>query len=698
LCLFQEPIQVPIEDFERSGNSGRRQVWLLTATGLVGGAITIVVVGLVQLYIGSQREFHNKTRDQLHQIVGALEQTSAVEREDLFALLTDRTLPDRNTETKFNDVGQWRTAAAAFGGAGHGSLEDELMESFQSTAKAVADLESIRSEADHWHTAYRQALSKLDEVRNQTRATVDSLRAHLIQLDGTDRLATSLKLRQLTTADKSKVYELAPEVIETFRAQSTSASSRRELSELAVFVEQLSGARRRDGLTDLMDNNIKPCLSRLRATLPDDESKTILTELEKRLLGEGFVFDEAHQTVIPGDNGLYRSRREAFDLEERRTELTALIQANLDSLRGAIDEVDRQSQALTQQLASSSEQALSLAWIILAVVAALCAAVFVLLARSIARTIAAQIQAIGLRTKELARSQKFESIGQMAAGIADEITAPLETAIEQIDLLSKASGKVLEVVKALQRNLVDAVSATTWHERKGELDTLVGRHQSEKIPEQMTGAIVASRDGIERAIRIAQAMRQFSRPASQEKVATDLNEAVRTTVTVTANWWKYVAVLRTDLDADLPYFVCQPAEINQLLLNLVVNAADAVAEKVSAGSRELGTILIRTRVADEHVVIEVHDTGCGIAEDIRERIFDPFFTTKAAGKGAGMGLAMCYNIVVNVHGGNIVVESSPGVGSIFRVTLPLRVAENSLIPPGSREHRPEPAEATMLGV
>jgi signal transduction histidine kinase len=662
---------VPIEDFERSGKSGRRQVWLLTATGLIAGAVTIVVVGLAQLYIGSERELHNKTRTQLGHIVAALEQTSIVEREDLFAMLTGQNVPDRKTEELVSDIGHWRKEAAAFGNVGYDGLDDELTASFQKAAKSVGDLESIRQQANQWHAEFRQTLSKLDETGVQTRAKIDALRAHIIQLEGNGRLATALKLRRLASADKSQIAELAPDVIEAFRAQSTSVLSRRELSELAVFVEQLSASRRRDALTDLMDNNIKPCLSRLRATLPDDESTSILAELEDRLLGTGFVIDEAHQTVTPGNNGLYRIRRDAFDLDERRTELTTLIEANLNSLRKSIDEVGRQSQVLTQQLASNSERALSFAWIILLVVAALCAAVFVLLARSIARTIATQIQTIGQRTKELARSQKFESIGQMAAGIADEITVPLQHAIENIDLLSSASGKVLEVVKALQRNLSDSVSERIWEERKGELGTLVGRHQSEHIPEQMTGAIAASRDDIERAIRIAQAMRQFSRPASQDMVPTDLNEAVRTTVTVTANWWKYVASLRTDLDPDLPFAICQPAEINQLLLNLVVNAADAVAEKMSSGSREFGSIVIRTRVVNEQAVIEVQDTGCGIPEDIRERIFDPFFTTKPSGKGAGMGLAVCYNIAVNVHGGSIEVESSPGHGSVFRITLPL---------------------------
>jgi signal transduction histidine kinase len=664
---------VPADDFEQSGRSSRGQVWLLTIAGLTAGAITLAVVGATQLYIATKEDTYDKRRSQLTAIVAALEATDSAERQDLFALLSGQELPSLRDAKQLNDVDQWRQVVAHFTSDEEGDGEVALEESFTQAAKAVCELEAIRATADGWHKAYRDALAGLDACGSQTRAKIEVLRSHMIQLEGTGRLAAASKLRRLSDADKSQIAELAPDVIEAFRIQSSLTLSRRELSELAVFVERLRAVDRRDALTDLMDNNITPCLSRLRTTLPDPESTAMLSSLEEHLLGTGFVIDEAHQTVIPGQNGLYGTRGSVLFLERQQSDLAAQLRDNLNSLRAAIDEVDHKSQMLTQKLASDSAHALSLAWVFLLGIALLCAAVFVLLARNIARTLTEQMQAIGQRTKELARSQKFQSIGHMAAGIADEITAPLQRAIENIDVVSEACGKMLEMVKTLQRYLPGANANSDWEQRKRELLILADRHQREQIPEHLTGAIAAGRDDISRAVNIAQALRQFSTSTSLEKAPIDLNDAVRNTVVITANSWKYVASLRTDLDETLPPLVCQPAEINQLLLNLVVNAADAVAETMSARGRDPGSIVIRTRAFDDHALIEVEDTGSGIAADIRERIFDPFFTTKA-GYGGGMGLTICYNIVVNIHGGRIEVESTPGVGSLFRVILPHPVA------------------------
>jgi signal transduction histidine kinase len=116
---------------------------------------------------------------------------------------------------------------------------------------------------------------------------------------------------------------------------------------------------------------------------------------------------------------------------------------------------------------------------------------------------------------------------------------------------------------------------------------------------------------------------------------------------------------------------CVPAEINQVLLNLVVNAADAVADKVGSSGETKGVITIRTRASNSSAIIEVQDTGCGIPPEFRDRIFDPFFTTKEVGKGTGQGLTICFNIVVTKHQGSIEVVSEPGVGTTFRVLLPI---------------------------
>jgi signal transduction histidine kinase len=271
--------------------------------------------------------------------------------------------------------------------------------------------------------------------------------------------------------------------------------------------------------------------------------------------------------------------------------------------------------------------------------------------------------------KELNQAQRLESIGQLAAGIAHEINTPMQFLSDNIEYLSECTDKFFEVVDAYERNLSDK-EQRSWLERRQELEEIIARNRFDVIRQQIPSAISESLDGVRRVIEIVRAMKEFSHQGQAEKVGVDLNNAVRSTVMISRNRWKYVADVETELDPDLPTLRCVPAEINQVLLNLVVNAADAVADKVGTDGQTKGKINVRTRSDGPQVIVEVEDTGCGIPTEIRERIFDPFFTTKDVGKGTGQGLAICYNIVVLKHRGSIEVDSEPGAGTTFRVLLP----------------------------
>ncbi|MEX2315627.1 MAG: ATP-binding protein [Pirellulales bacterium] len=273
--------------------------------------------------------------------------------------------------------------------------------------------------------------------------------------------------------------------------------------------------------------------------------------------------------------------------------------------------------------------------------------------------------------QELGQAQRLESIGQLAAGIAHEINTPMQFLSDNIEYLSECCDRFFEVVDAYQRNLSDEAGNKSWLERRQELDEIIHRNRFDVVRDQIPRAIAESLDGVRRVIDIVRAMKEFSHQGREEKVGVDLNNAVRSTVMISRNRWKYVADLETDLDPDLPTLRCVPAEINQVLLNLVVNAADAVADVVGDRGDTKGQIKVCTRKYDHGLVVEVKDTGCGIPAEIRDRIFDPFFTTKDVGKGTGQGLAICYNIVVVKHHGTIEVDSEPGVGTTFRVTLPV---------------------------
>ena len=175
---------------------------------------------------------------------------------------------------------------------------------------------------------------------------------------------------------------------------------------------------------------------------------------------------------------------------------------------------------------------------------------------------------------------------------------------------------------------------------------------------------------MDRVAKIVRAMKEFSHPA-REKTATDLNRAIQSTITVASNEWKYVAEIEMDLDPNLPSVHCSPAEFNQVVLNMVVNAAHAIGDVVGDGGKGKGKIKVKTRPDGDWAVVEISDSGCGMPPHIQQRIFDPFFTTKEVGKGTGQGLAIAHNVVVDKHGGTIKVVSSPGAGTTFIIRLPI---------------------------
>ena len=179
--------------------------------------------------------------------------------------------------------------------------------------------------------------------------------------------------------------------------------------------------------------------------------------------------------------------------------------------------------------------------------------------------------------------------------------------------------------------------------------------------------------------RIVGAMKEFSHPGVSEKTSIDINRAIESTLTVSHNEWKYVAELVTDLAPDLPLVRCLPGEFNQVILNLIVNAAHAIADTVQNGSATKGTITISTRHRGNWLEIRIADTGPGIPEKIRTRIFDPFFTTKAVGKGTGQGLAIAHSVVVDKHGGTITFETELGRGTTFIIRLPLNESDGAKV-------------------
>ena len=272
---------------------------------------------------------------------------------------------------------------------------------------------------------------------------------------------------------------------------------------------------------------------------------------------------------------------------------------------------------------------------------------------------------------QLRQAQKLESIGQLAAGIAHEINTPTQYIGDNARFLRDAFGDLQEVNRRFLQLLEAARHGAVSDEVVREVEDQMDEADMEYLGEEIPRAIEHTLEGVERVTKIVRAMKNFSHPGSDEKTPIDLNKAIESTLTVSRNEWKYHADLVVDLEPGLPPVPCLPGELNQVILNLIINAAHAIADVVGDGSNGKGTLAVRTRLDGDWAEIRVEDSGGGIPEQVRERIFDPFFTTKPVGKGTGQGLAISRSAIVDRHGGTIHFETQPGAGTAFIVRLPL---------------------------
>ncbi len=283
----------------------------------------------------------------------------------------------------------------------------------------------------------------------------------------------------------------------------------------------------------------------------------------------------------------------------------------------------------------------------------------------------AEITQRKLLEAQLAQAQKLESIGQLAAGIAHEINTPVQFIGDNTRFLQDAFRDVGELLEKLW-NLVERARAVDGlGDVVREVEETAEAIDLEYLKTEIPKAIDQSLEGVQRVAKIVLAMKEFSHPGQEEKVPIDVNKALENTLTVARNEWKYVADAVTDLDPHLPLVPCIPGEINQVFLNIIVNAAHAIKDALNGRPDARGTITVSTRTVDEWCEVRIADTGPGIPEKIRHRIFDPFFTTKEVGKGTGQGLAIAHAVVVEKHQGHLTFETEEGRGTTFIVRLPL---------------------------
>ena len=244
-------------------------------------------------------------------------------------------------------------------------------------------------------------------------------------------------------------------------------------------------------------------------------------------------------------------------------------------------------------------------------------------------------------------SLKLESIGQLAAGIAHEINTPMQYIGDNLSFLQKGFQVLLPKVN------------------NGDVKT---QHLKEEIPRAIDDALT----GVKRVNKLVSAMKNFAHPGQQEKETVNLNESIENTVEITRNEWKHLAELDLNLEQGLPSILGMRDEINQVLLNIIINAAQAISEAREKNIISRGKIEIETGEKEGNVFVLIKDNGIGIPVDIQDKIFDPFFTTKEVGQGTGQGLALAHDVIVKKHGGYLGVNSKPEKGATFIIELPVR--------------------------
>jgi len=283
-------------------------------------------------------------------------------------------------------------------------------------------------------------------------------------------------------------------------------------------------------------------------------------------------------------------------------------------------------------------------------------------------------QRINELQQQLTQTQKLESIGQLAAGIAHEINTPTQYIGDNICFLQEGLADIIKLLAKYGQFYRSVKKDFSDNSLVAEIEQALQETDLEYLLNEIPKAIKQSQEGVERVANIVRAMKDFAHPGSSTKTPVDLNRAIESTITVSRSEWKYVAQLEVHFDLELPMTPCLLGEFNQVILNLIKNAADAISESAPADSLATGLITIATQKQDKWAEIRISDNGVGIPDSIKSKIFDPFFTTKEVGKGTGQGLSIAYSIIVDKHQGTINVESEPGQGTTFIIRLPLAPA------------------------
>lgn len=278
-----------------------------------------------------------------------------------------------------------------------------------------------------------------------------------------------------------------------------------------------------------------------------------------------------------------------------------------------------------------------------------------------------------LMEAQRSQGQKLESIGQMAAGVAHEINTPIQFVGDNLRFLQDSFGDILHVFEkygALRAAVAAAAADSVSAEVTNDLDEAVESLDIDYMKEEIPNAITQSLEGVDRVATIVRALKEFTHPEDNTMGGADLKRAIESTLNVSRNEYKYAAEMETDYDETMPPVECMVGELNQVVLNMVVNASHAIQDVVK-DSGDRGVIRVSTKHDNGWAEIRISDTGGGMPDHVKARVFEPFFTTKEVGRGTGQGLYIAHEIIVKKHHGTLAIETEFGKGTTFIIRIPV---------------------------
>ncbi len=654
---------------EATARTAARQVWILAGLGLVGGAITLAAFGWILRQIAIQRDEIDALQSELTVLVAAADSNLTRVRAELTGYLTG----DEREDSEKDWLLHLQTVIeSSRREARHPAIEEHLAQ----LDEKLVGLGVLRERCRGWSLRFAEAALDLEREYKATNAALHRIRAAVASAEGRQRLDRVVAVRRYRAARGPASRALADEIIEGLDSRSWMTAINSEIADLALLSEKLAGEPEADQLTDLKDNRFTSSLARLRREVkkldagkgeaaPIDAAS--LAALEVALFGEGFVNDVAHQTIVPGEGGLYQAAAHRQELRAERSSLFEQIDGAFASIQGTESRLRDAAEQVGRELGERAEGQLVTAWRNLLVVSPLLAVAFIFLAARIARAIRQQTGALADTNVALGEAREAAEAASTAkstflANMSHELRTPMNAIIGYSEMLMEDAED--EGDEAAAADLKKIQSA--------------GKHLLALIND------VLDLSKIE-AGRMEVVLEDF-------EIRAVIDDIVATSETLVK---KNDNRLRVEVDPSLGSMRADLTKVRQALLNLLSNAAKFTREG------EIALVVAQeTRDGVPWVRMAVSDTGIGIPPEKHDRVFEEFSqaddeTTRDYG-GTGLGLPISRRFC-RMMGGDITLESRAGEGSTFTILLPIQVMPEAEPPAVAEVAAPEAALPSRPG-